>query len=1725
MAESQVQARVSSDHATVTRLLDLLKLSRGSIEINAAARVLGLTLQDLRRAATTLNAEGKVEIDTSRSQHVIKTINVLKPAPELAYETSTGAKTSVVDSLGKGSTAGDVARRLKMPKPEVNAILYSLRDCGVVVRSNDHIPVWTKGPTVDQAIADRDRILHGTSPRSSVAASLGTPSRASNSNSATRGAATAPAEPSGNSNGKAQEETRKAPTRPSTSSRSTPAPTRTAKSEPSTSTMAGSGASVTDLTGLSLGQMVVLKFLQKRKADWTDVRDIARVAVVDGEFMTKLAINNALTGLRGALLVEQQPVTKAWRATPPSQIDPAAIITALGELEAKGGAKFRKPGKIAQHMRLPDARGVGNTLATMAAVGTIASDKIGGYASHDPRRCPVCEKPSSANGPCGDCLPAFDDAPSDGDNESDDEEAFVLSDSDDEADPERPYLELQPMTPEQAKEVQDDATDYDLDIPMSSAPRDHAVINAERKILEDVAYRRALAVAGARIAKGYKIVDVGGNPNRHAELGRKEVHCLCPVLEPADLARLAARSKARNNCDHELGTEHRGTMGQKCDCVDHLETYLFTHSLYYFAPADLLAALDHTASRTMWAIVHHFDKPRDTFPWHEAVYEYTEPGIVEMKTRIGKANAKSGPAAERTYRHSGATWLRATSFGGTVPERVVGSGATAYTVPEHPMAMSWQIERRVGSTFLYRIVEIPHDAVPTGLAHYKTSLTLNEALGDGTYVGDVDLDPARKALLGEAPRLGAAYEQVDVRHLSGTMWSFGSVFAFFSKAQSGGPPVILPKDVLANVAIKIAYRARTAELLQLCKSYVTSELNTRNLTASAKLQAVTLLVPMTWAYNIEGESAAIGRYTSQPVIGSWLTFLASPFRSTPLEKHSAALRINLRPHWIMRVVKALLLATAAPVALAAALRYAWWRWGHLLRFGPKPGFTGGLHIGTFAVAVLAIIVWILRRPKPPPPPANRKVQTDVCVGITRPPLQAGARLRAYEIGVCKPKFGNEAVGPHLAYLHPAVARRCVENELTAVATRAALPELSTPLARAQIAASAFQVAACLRTQFGDYKEPIPPIPFEEWVTRDTIAPPRREQLRAARLELMHTHESPADRKHSASSVFVKRENQFVSGERGVQAFNPRLISPREAAFVVSSGPYFLAFGKWFANIASVGNGVVYASGITSDDIGVWYDIALNSVHQPRVLERDRSRFDGHLEAEFLVMMWAVHHCHRAPRETLECLKAQLTTVIRSMNGLRGVLYAKRKSGDTNTSCDNSFITAAVNAAEIAYAADRMCDCVRTQHCKPYFKALARFGMLPTGLGMPRPLCRTHNPFSEYAAMTIHLGDDMLAVVSAGIRERIRGAQFEELAGWVPEEIVREDPCLATFCSCHMLPVERNGQPTWMLSLAIGRVLGKSFWSIEPVPLRLGLHGIVDAKALAARRTHARGVALGFVRDVAHLPILRVVVAKVLHDTRDLGRVKELRNPHSLRAREPATCTSDTYVALERIYGLTKEQFDDVEEYVRRADPWSGYDHPYLRQISAVDTPDVTLTKKTLDVVEPSSHPGIQWSLGMLQLPIRPALAFAVLSAQALFVTLADRDSFVKIDPVSAAITMAKAAIKMGVENDPSIQHLLTFTNVQHIDQRSRWIWVLLATIVAPLTEELAKRIWDPIKYIIPVYEATGHYIGSGQAGLIAYLPTAIMHGVSASLPFVFGAATHSAWNAYVCISRRLLSFS
>jgi hypothetical protein len=365
--------------------------------------------------------------------------------------------------------------------------------------------------------------------------------------------------------------------------------------------------------------------------------------------------------------------------------------------------------------------------------------------------------------------------------------------------------------------------------------------------------------------------------------------------------------------------------------------------------------------------------------------------------------------------------------------------------------------------------------------------------------------------------------------------------------------------------------------------------------------------------------------------------------------------------------------------------------------------------------------------------------------------------------------------------------------------------------------------------------------------------------------------------HHRRTGFVKVE--LTTGKALVGDYDPmdeRIIQDVDARVHVTLGPYMYCFSKYMAQVWDRTNWLVYASSVTTEEAAATLDPAL------AYYVGDLSRYDRSIHRETLAALndWRAHHIHLS-KNARECLSEQLDTRGVTMKGRHEYrVPGQRKSGDDNTSCDNTILNIAAHVWAISH---------HTGHQLARIRQRSRFMALGDDIVVQGPPEYVNVPFR-----------DILATI-----------------GWTAKPKVEYDISRVEFCSRVPWP-STNGLK---FATRPGRALSRfPFSAMNPCPVDVG--------------TKAYGLYL----DNAHVPFFRRYLERCLALYPVAAATRTAEWTFRPSTDQPiARPTTETWAMLYDLYHLTQQ---DEDAYAQRLEQWHGgpafYDDPIVNYLYSVE---------------------------------------------------------------------------------------------------------------------------------------------------------------------------------------------
>lgn len=770
--------------------------------------------------------------------------------------------------------------------------------------------------------------------------------------------------------------------------------------------------------------------------------------------------------------------------------------------------------------------------------------------------------------------------------------------------------------------------------------------------------------------------------------------------------------------------------------------------------------------------------------------------------------------------------------------------------------------------------------------------------------------------------------------------------------------------------------------------------------------------------------------------------------------------------------------------------------------------------------------------KPPSPGAagGRKV-TNVCShGIKLEPQQIGSKIKVTEDVECKAGFGAKLLGFGLPGVLPTVARSCVHNDYLAIRNRMAIENRVV----------LYKPDGTVETEDRDWRHihrmmsdlpkmslrskidlPIRAYPFEGWIGTLNVSGSRKDMLRRMYTTMKHKNFKSvfATLRDSARASFVKIEKAVGNPEAC-----PRLIQGASPEFQVATGPITKALSVRMKDTYTINHYCFYTSGAKPSDIGRFVD----QIHEMPPIEggyvfgeNDCGRYDatqsrGSLETEMLVYKTA--NLSEKHQKTIEL---EWKSHGQTSNQVRYVCYYKRNSGDGNTSSGNSITNFAACCGSIFLTPEArvVLQGMGVEFVEEFIPGDEDSGLPPTTYWRAdlEPVIKKYSRFMV-------LGDDNLMIVPAVLAQVEPATKFLLDLGLRPELKFSKDVMDVEFCSGRFYPSSRG--TIW--GPKIGRVLAKTGWALKPY---------------GRRRTQQwlKGVALGMMNDVAHIPVLRVVtatMARVAGNAKPMDDIEMKKYRWYEHEHEPAEATDDTILFVCAVYDCTPGELRALEDEIVgvKSLPHVIKNPLAMRMMSR----DIKIKMEENAVIE-STGPKLvtgsifgEWLFGRMEkaahmlYPYVESMRGWLASQIDLYkdqVLYAFRAAWSKLgkfqmDASDAVLDFVgfKQNLREVLENDlskPQECREPGLAAVHALDDPYNQVVNLFAVVVwAPLTEEFLKKVTMTrfgmsiaCGTIISI-EWVNTLINSGHT----YWPTALMHILCDRLPYGKAVLVHACWN-------------
>jgi hypothetical protein len=394
------------------------------------------------------------------------------------------------------------------------------------------------------------------------------------------------------------------------------------------------------------------------------------------------------------------------------------------------------------------------------------------------------------------------------------------------------------------------------------------------------------------------IVDIGGNPIRHYEAKRTNVHSLCPTLCAKDALRNANRRASRDSgkqlryCQCQLFD----VLAHNCNHVDSrwhagdgsIDAFMAQDVIYYLSPNEIVAALQMARSHSLYSAHHVHETPTGTSAGGQYRWHSEEGGVVAVVT-----GQESEP-----YQHFDMAWF---------------DGKTQYTSPEG-VTMVWSRELLVDDVSIvgFTIVDKPFLNAPVPAS---TLISFHDALASNK-LGEIDIRGIMSHTKDHASALVTVLSPVRrVVSCSGiTVWHYADT-----------KRVTVPKDYLAALRINLAHRPRDKDSWVSFVNFAKGRMTQFNITPTAMADIVTHTLPYVFVMDMDDEVAALRGAADFPAVSGNLHNTLQKTWTSSISLDSLwgllpTIRRLLLNRWFQTAALAVVLATAGRITRSSVFR-------------------------------------------------------------------------------------------------------------------------------------------------------------------------------------------------------------------------------------------------------------------------------------------------------------------------------------------------------------------------------------------------------------------------------------------------------------------------------------------------------------------------------------------------------------------------------------------------------------------------------------------------------------------------------------------------------------------------------------------------------------------------------------------------------------------------------------
>jgi len=503
-----------------------------------------------------------------------------------------------------------------------------------------------------------------------------------------------------------------------------------------------------------------------------------------------------------------------------------------------------------------------------------------------------------------------------------------------------------------------------------------------------------------------------------------------------------------------------------------------------------------------------------------------------------------------------------------------------------------------------------------------------------------------------------------------TLRSVGTFF--WIESENRRDYILVPKDIIIDVAVKMAGVERNKESFKRCINLMRTSVSNHKLSipSTMKLDCVTYGAAMAFVYSLKQEIVAYNQVATWRMKKTYtnLTNVLGLQGLWEVNRHWAigCASFGVGVVALVGLTKPTrgLVTPAVLVGLITAGVYY---------FTATPPDVPGGYTNVTVEAYLAARESLPSEPfKGSEAFPNGLPGTDSTRELTPLREDASVDYESQENQLDRGQF--YVVAPCFQECLPIVPYSSLNNEVIAVTNRVCM---QTPVAVTRCWENYDPVYKMLAISISNHLSLLPEEEaFTAWNSR--FKPTRREAQAAAFVALQTEGLSRADFYRKA---FVKRE-LTLTGEEPTD-FDPRCIQGVSNIANVALGPYMLQFSKALAKVWHANSKIYYTSGATAEDIGRWR--AQFGEEDVTIFEVDHSRFDAHQGKEVYDREKFVYQqcCIGEYSHALQAFEAQKQTKGFTSHGVKYSVPYGRKSGDPNTTCGNTMVNGVTIAASLS----------------------------------------------------------------------------------------------------------------------------------------------------------------------------------------------------------------------------------------------------------------------------------------------------------------------------------------------------------------------------------------------------------------------------------------------------------